>query len=92
MTNEKTSLPCEAKVADLEHAVGVDQKVSRLDVPMDDLGRVQVLNAPQNLVEEYFNVVLGQVLRRDDDLVQVGLHELSDHVDFLKEVDVRRLQ
>lgn len=59
---------------------------------MDDLGRVQVLNAPQNLVEEYFNVVLGQVLRRDDDLVQVGLHELSDHVDFLKEVDVRRLQ
>ena len=83
--------PGKAKVTDLEHAVGVDQEISRLDIAVDDLGRMQVLDAPQNLVEEYFDVVLRQVLRGYDDLVQVGLHELRDHVYFLKEVNVWRL-
>lgn len=53
---------------------------------------MQVLDSSQDLVEEHFDVVRGQVLRGHNDLVQVGLHELSDHVDLLKEVDVRGLQ
>ena len=59
---------------------------------MDDLCRVQVLDTSQDLVEKYFNVVLGQVLRRYYDLVQIRLHEFSDHVDLLKEVYVGRLK
>jgi hypothetical protein len=37
-------------------------------------------------------VIGGEVLGRNDDLVQVGLQQLRDHVDLLKEVEVRRLQ
>jgi hypothetical protein len=36
-------------------------------------------------------VIGGEVLGRNDDLVQVGLQQLRDHVDLLKEVQVRRL-
>lgn len=59
---------------------------------MNDLCRMQVLDTPQDLVEKYFDVILRQVLRRNNDLVQVRLHELSDHVNFLKEVNVWRLR
>ena len=59
---------------------------------MDDFGRVQVLDTPENLIQKDLDVVLGQVLRRNDDLVQIGLHELCDHVYLLKEVNVRRLK
>jgi hypothetical protein len=46
------SSPGETVVADLEDTVGVDQQVSRLDVPVDDFGRVEVLHTTQNLVQE----------------------------------------
>ena len=84
--------PCKTKVANFEHAVGIYEKIARFDVSMDDLCRVQVLDTSQDLVEKYFNVVLGQVLRRYYDLVQIRLHEFSDHVDLLKEVYVGRLK
>ena len=59
---------------------------------MDDLAGVQVLHPPEYLVEEDLDVVRGQVLGGDDDLVQVRLHQLRDEVDFLEKVDVRRLK
>ena len=59
---------------------------------MYDLAGVQVLDPPEYLVEEDLDVVCGEVLRRDDDLVQVRLHQLCDEVDFLEKVDVRRLK
>jgi hypothetical protein len=59
---------------------------------VDDLGRVQVLDATQNLVKEYFYMVLRQMLGRNNDLVEIRLHEFSYHVDLLKEVDVWRLK
>ncbi len=59
---------------------------------MDDLGRVEVLDAAQKLVKEDLDVVGRQVLRRHDDLVQVGLHQFSNQVDFLEEVYVWRLK
>ena len=31
-------LPCQAEVTNFEHAVGVDEKVSGLDVPVHDFG------------------------------------------------------
>ena len=82
----------QAEVANLEHAVGVDEQVARLDVSVDDLGRVQVLDAPEDLVEEHLDVVLGKMLWGNDDLMQVRLHKLGDHVDLLEKVDVWRLK
>ena len=35
--------PCEAEVADLEVAVGVEEEIGGLKIPMDDIGRVQRL-------------------------------------------------
>ena len=37
-------------------------------------------------------MILGQMLRRYNDFVQIRLHELSDHINLLKEVDVRGLK
>jgi len=55
----------------------VDDKVGGLDVSVDD---------------EDLDVVGGEVLWRHDDLVQVRLHQLCDHVDLLEEVEMRRLE
>lgn len=52
----------QAKVADLQHTVAVDKQVTRLDVPMEDVGGVQVLKSAQDLVQKYLDVVRGQVL------------------------------
>ena len=45
------------------------------------------------MVEEDFDMVQREGLRRDDDLVQVALHEFADEVDLLEQrYVVRRLQ
>ena len=59
---------------------------------MHDFGRVEVLDPAKYLVEEHLDVVGRQVLRRDDDLVQVGLHQLRDHVDLGEVLQLGRLQ
>ena len=58
---------------------------------MDNLGRVQVLDAAEDLIQKHLDMILGQMLRRYNDFVQIRLHELSDHINLLKEVDVRGL-
>ena len=58
---------------------------------MDNLGRVQVLDTAENLIQKHLDMILGQMLRRYNDFVQIRLHELSDHINLLKEVDVRGL-
>ena len=55
---------------------------------MDDAAAVEVLDAAEDLVEEHLDVVSGEVLGTDDDLVKVGLHQLCYEVDFLEKVDV----
>lgn len=71
---------CQPEITDLEHAVAVDEQVAGLDVPVQDACRVEILEPAQDLVEEHFDVVLGQVLRRHDDLVQVRLQQLCYHI------------
>ena len=44
------------------------------------------------MVEEHLDVVSGEVLRRHDDLVKVGLHQLGYEVDLLEKVNVRGLK
>ncbi|KAG5462802.1 MAG: hypothetical protein BJ554DRAFT_3486, partial [Olpidium bornovanus] len=79
------------QVADLEVAVGVEQQVARLQVPVQDVRRVHVLQRPQRLVHEVLAVVVGQGLRADHP-VQVGLHELLYDVDLPERSVVLRLR
>ena len=59
---------------------------------MDDSTTVKVLDTTEDLVEEHLDVVGRQVLGRDDDFVEVTLHQLGYEVDFLKKVDVGGLK
>ena len=42
----------QAEVADLEVAGGVEQEVARLEVPVEDVGGVDVLETPEYLIKE----------------------------------------
>ena len=59
---------------------------------MDDSAAVKVLDASEDLVEEDLDVVGREMLRGDDDLVEITLHEFCYEVDFLEKVNVRRLK
>ena len=50
---------CETEIADLEVAVGVEEEVGGLEIPMNDIGRVQCLQCAECLVDE----VLGMIVR-----------------------------
>lgn len=47
----------QSEIANLEHAIAVNQQVAGLDVAMKDAGRVQILEAAKNLVEKHFDVI-----------------------------------
>ena len=55
---------------------------------MDDSATVKILYTTEDLVEEHFDVVRGEVLGRHDDLVKVGLHQLRDQVNLGEKVHV----
>mmetsp|Transcript_73848 Transcript_73848/g.225858 ORF Transcript_73848/g.225858 Transcript_73848/m.225858 type:complete len:298 (-) Transcript_73848:290-1183(-) len=74
----------QAEVADLQVAIAVDEQIARLQVPVDDLRRVHVLHAPQDLVQEELAVVVRERLGRPQRRGQVGLHQLRDDVDLLE--------
>ena len=69
-----------AEVADGQVAVGVDEQVARLHVAVQHVGRVDVLEAAEDLVHEVLEMLLRQRLARADDAVQVALHEVGDDV------------
>ena len=70
------------EVAYFEITRGVQQQVTGLQVPVEDIGRVNVLEAPENLIKEVANVVIAQPLRLKQ-LVEVSLHETLNDVDVL---------
>lgn len=63
----------------LEITGGVEQEVGGLQVAVQDVGRVDVLEASKDLVEEVADVVVAQVLSLEQ-LVQVCLHQVLDYV------------
>ena len=79
--------PREAKVTNLEIASCVQQQVTGLQVTMEDIGRVDILEAPENLVEKVANVVITESLGLEQ-LVEVSLHQALDNVDITETVDV----
>ena len=79
--------PRQPEVANFEIACCVHQQVAGLQVPMEDVGRVDVFEAPENLIEEVANVVITESLSLEQ-LVQVSLHQALDNVDITETVDV----
>ena len=63
--------PREAEVADGEVAVAVDEQVRRLEVPVEHGRAVDVLEPPQDLVEEVLVVLVRERLAARDDAVEV---------------------
>ena len=63
----------------LEVAGGVDEQVGGLEVTVQHVGRVDVLEASQDLVEEIADVVVAQPLSLQQ-LVQVRLHQSLNDV------------
>lgn len=84
--------PCKAKVTDFEYTVGIDQEISRLDISVNDFCWMKVFDSAKKLVQEDLDMIGREVLRWDDDLVQVRLHQLRDHVDLREEVQMRWLE
>jgi len=71
----------QAKVADLEVTIGIEQKIRRLQITMKDIGRVHGLESSESLIDKVLAVVIRQVLSADDP-VHVGLHKLLNQVNF----------
>ena len=72
--------PREAKVADLEIAVLVDEEVAWLEVAVDGSGRVDRLEPSHELVRQPLDVRATEGLLAVDYVVQVGGHEVEDKV------------
>lgn len=53
-------------------------------VAVDDAGRVEALERAQQLVHEELEVFVAQQLRRANDAVQIGLHQLGDQVEVVE--------
>ena len=75
--------PRESKVADLELAVGIHHEVAGLEVAVEDVGRVDVLEPAQDLVDEGLVVGVGEGLSGSDDGVEIGLHQLLVQVELV---------
>ena len=60
----------QTEIADLEIASGVEEKIRRLQIAMQNVGRVDVLETPQDLVEEVTDVIIAQSLEDKARLVK----------------------
>ena len=85
-------IPCQTKVTDFENTIGIDQKISWLDVSVNDFSWMKILDSTKKLIQEDLDVIRGEMLRWNDDLVQVRLHQFCDHVNLLEKVHVWRLK
>ena len=70
------------KVTNLQITSGVQKKVAGLEVPVEDIGGVDVLEAAKNLIEKVADMVIAQPLGLQQ-LVEICLHETLDDVDIL---------
>jgi hypothetical protein len=68
----------QAKIANLELAVGIHKQITRFEIAMEDVRRVDVLQTAQNLVYERLEMGVGQGLAGADDGRQITLHQLCN--------------
>lgn len=67
----------------LEVTVGVQEEVRRLEITVEDVGRVHALEGTESLVDKVLAMVVAEVLGPDDS-VHVCLHQLLDQVHLLE--------
>jgi len=66
-------------ISHLQVTGGVEEQVARLQVAVQHVGRVDVLETAQDLVQKVAHVVVGQLLRLQQ-FVQVRVHQTLDYV------------
>ena len=73
----------EAKVADFDSALGVNKKVSWLDVSVDHVGGVHEVHGAEHAVDDGDHVVLRELELRHrlENFFHVSLHEFHDDED-----------
>ena len=54
-------------------------------LPVNDPSRVNVLEAPHDLVDDKLHLVVSQLLDLDD-VIQVQVHQRSHHIPFSKNI------
>ena len=69
---------CEAEIADLEVAVGVEQEIRWFQITMYNIGGVKSLKRPESLVDEVLSVIVGEILSANDTM-HVCFHQFLNH-------------
>ena len=72
----------QTKVTDFEVAIRIEQQIGGFEVTMQHVGRVNVLHATQSLVDEVLDVVVSERVLGINNLVQIRVHEIHDHVNI----------
>lgn len=55
---------CQTEIANLQFTVGIHKQIARLQIAMENVGRVDVFETAENLVDEGLEVCVGQRLAR----------------------------
>lgn len=71
------------EIANLQLAVGIDEQVAGLEIAVQYVGRMDVLEPAENLVDEGLEVGVGQGLATADDSCKITLHEFLVQVDLV---------
>ena len=55
------SATSQSEVTEASSAVVVNEDVGRLDISMHDIGRVQIVNRAEDIIHDYFDVLISEV-------------------------------
>lgn len=66
----------QTEITDLQFAVGIHQQVSGFQISVEDVGRVDVLETAEDLVDEGLEMGIGQRLSGADDRSEIAFHQL----------------
>ena len=75
---------CQTEIANLQIAVGVNEEISWLEVPVVNACGVNVLKTSENLVQEKLNVIIGQRLVGLNNLGEIRLHQFGNYINLIE--------
>ena len=79
----------ETEIANLQFAVGIDQQIAWLQISMEHVGRVDVLQSTENLIDEGLEVRIGKWLSGANDSSQIAFHQLLVEICLIEVVRAR---
>jgi hypothetical protein len=65
----------QSKITNLQFTVGIDQQISGLQISMEDVGRVDVFQSAEDLVDEGLEMCVGEGLAGSNDGSKIAFHE-----------------